>query len=137
MHEADFPTVPFNIRVYLQPDRDLCKLQSQPITRFRRVPDWSQLDRRTLTSIETVLGLIDGTSLVAASLVLFYLVARTKLPSLRVLSLLLGLFALAHGMYHLMFTLVIGYAARAALDTLSVVFLLSFAIYYTKRGNLA
>jgi hypothetical protein len=97
----------------------------------------SLLDGRTHTSIETVLGLIDGTTLVAASFVLFYLVLRTKLSSLRVLSLLLGLFAFAHGLYHLLFTFVIGYAARAALDTLSVVFLLSFAIYYTKRGNLA
>ncbi|TMI21888.1 hypothetical protein E6H31_04695 [Candidatus Bathyarchaeota archaeon] len=74
--------------------------------------------------------------MVAASLVLFYLVLRTKLPSLRILSLLLGLFALAHGLYHFLFTFVIGYEARAALDTLSVGFLLSFAIYYTKRGNL-
>jgi len=74
--------------------------------------------------------------MVAASLVLFYLALMTKLPSLRVLSLLLGLFALAHGLYHFLFTFVIGYDARAALDTLSVVFLLSFAIYYTKRGNL-
>ncbi|TMI09953.1 hypothetical protein E6H34_00530 [Candidatus Bathyarchaeota archaeon] len=96
----------------------------------------SELDGRTSTTIETILGFVDGTSMVAASFVLFYLALITKLPSLRVLSLLLGLFALAHGLYHFLFTFVIGYEARATLDTLSVVFLLSFAIYYAQRGNL-
>jgi len=53
------------------------------------------------------------------------------------LSLLLGLFALSHGLYHLFFTLLIGYTARAILDSLSVTFLVTFAIYFTKKGSLA
>jgi hypothetical protein len=87
-------------------------------------------------SIETILGLIDGISLVAASMVLLYLVLRSNVPSLRILSLLLGLFALSHGLYHLFFTLVIGYTARAALDSFSVVVLVTFALYFTKKGSL-
>jgi hypothetical protein len=88
-------------------------------------------------SIETILGLIDGISLVAASSVLLFLVLKSNVPSLRLLSLLLGLFALSHGLYHLFFTLVIGYTARAVLDSLSVIFLVTFAIYFTKKGRLA
>jgi hypothetical protein len=88
-------------------------------------------------SIETILGLIDGISLVAASMVLLYMVLRSNVPSLRILSLLLGLFALSHGLYHLFFTFVIGYTARAALDSFSVVVLVTFALYFTKKGSLA
>ena len=88
-------------------------------------------------AIETILGLIDGISLVAASLVLLFLSMKTNLPSLRTLSLLLGLFALSHGLYHLFFTLVVGYTARAVLDSLSVIFLVTFAVYFTKKGSLA
>jgi len=88
-------------------------------------------------AIETILGLIDGISLVAASLVLLFLALKTNMPSLRILSLLLGLFALSHGLYHLFFTLVIGYTARAVLDSLSVIFLVTFAVYFTKKGSLA
>jgi hypothetical protein len=88
-------------------------------------------------SIETILGVIDGIILIAASSVLLYLVLKSNVRSLRLLCLLLGLFALSHGLYHLFFTLVIGYTARAALDSLSVVFLVSFALYFTKKGSLA
>ena len=90
-----------------------------------------------MISIETILGSVDGISLVAASIVLLYLALKSNVPSLRILSLLLGLFALSHGLYHFFFTFVIGYAARAILDSLSVIFLVSFALYFTKKGSLA
>jgi hypothetical protein len=88
-------------------------------------------------SIETILGLANGISLIASSSVLLYLVLRSNVPSLRILSLLLGLFALSHGLYHLFFTYLIGYTARALLDSLSVIFLVTFAVYFTKKGSLA
>ena len=88
-------------------------------------------------AIETFLGLIDGISLVATSFVLLYLALKTNMTSLRILSLLLGLFSLSHGLYHLFFTFVIGYTARAVLDSLSVIFLVTFALYFTKKGSLA
>jgi hypothetical protein len=88
-------------------------------------------------AIETTLGLIDGISLVAASFVLLFLFLKSNLRSLRILSLLLGLFALSHGLYHLFFTFVIGYTARVVLDSLSVIFLVTFALYFTKKGSLS
>src|SRR2546426_8022320 len=93
--------------------------------------------RRRNTLIETVLGLINAACLIGASLVPFYLVFKTTVRTLRILSLLLGLFALSHGTYHLLFTLVVGYPARAFLDSFSVVVLISFGIYYAKRGGFA
>ena len=39
-------------------------------------------------------------------------------------------------MYHLLFTFVVGYVARESLDTLSVVVLVIFAVYYNAKGGL-
>jgi hypothetical protein len=88
-------------------------------------------------SIEAILGVIDGISLLAAASVLLFLVLKSNVRSLRLLCLLLGLFALSHGLYHFFFTLVVGYTARAVLDSVSVIFLVSFAFYFTKKGSLA
>jgi hypothetical protein len=74
--------------------------------------------------------------MIGASFVPLYLVFRTKIPPLRIFSLLLGLFALSHGLYHLLFTFVVGYTARESLDTLSVVVLVIFGIYYNAKGGL-
>ncbi len=54
--------------------------------------------------------------------------------ALRILSLLLGVFAIAHGLYHL--TLAYGeyFVAEVILQPVSVVFLLTFGIYYTKKA---
>lgn len=87
-------------------------------------------------SIDTLLGLINAVALIGASIVPISLVFRAKIPSLRIFSLLLGLFALSHGLYHLLFTFVLGYLAREFLDTLSVVVLVIFAVYYSVRGGL-
>ena len=90
-----------------------------------------------MATIDLVLGFVSGGSLLIAAIVCLYLAFKTNISTLRVLSLLLGLFALAHGTYHLLFTFIIGYPARAFLDSTSVTLLIIFAIYYTKRGGLA
>ena len=92
--------------------------------------------RLPTATIDLVLGFISGGSLLVASAVSFYLAYRTDITTLRVLSLLLGIFALAHGSYHLLFTFIIGYPARAFLDSTSVTVLIIFAVYYSKRGGL-
>ena len=88
-------------------------------------------------SLEATLSLINSVSLIGASILPFYLALREKLGPLRVLSALLGLFAFSHGTYHYLSAFVVGYAARAVLDVLSVLFLLLFVIYYAKRAGWA
>jgi uncharacterized membrane protein HdeD (DUF308 family) len=84
--------------------------------------------------------MINGVCLIGASVVPFYLVFRAKISSLKVLSLLLGLFALSHGLYHVLYSFVAGgdfYPAREVFETVSVGALLVFAVYYNTRGGLA
>ncbi len=88
-------------------------------------------------SVEATLSLINSVALISASVIPFYLALREKIRPLRVLSALLGLFAFSHGAYHYLSAFVVGYAGRAVLDTLSVVFLLLFIIYSTIRGGWA
>ena len=87
--------------------------------------------------LELVLGIINGVSMITASTVSFYLAARTSVRTIRILGLLLAAFAAAHGSYHLLYSLVIGYPARELLDATSVVVLIIFALYYGKTGGLS
>ncbi len=83
-----------------------------------------------------VLNLIDSIAMIGASLIPFYLSYATKITPLRVLSFLLGLFAFSHGLYHFLFAFVFGYSARAVLDSFSVGVLLTFLVYFAKKGGL-
>lgn len=83
-----------------------------------------------------VFNLIDAMAMMAASAIPFYVAYATKIKQFRVLSLLLGLFAFSHGLYHLLFGFVFGYTARAVLDSFSVAMLLLFLSYFAKRGGL-
>jgi hypothetical protein len=81
-------------------------------------------------------NLIDSMAMIAASAIPFYVAYATKIKPFRTLSLLLALFAFSHGLYHLLFGFVFGYAARAILDSFSVGVLLVFLSYYAKKGGL-
>jgi len=83
-----------------------------------------------------VLNLIDSMAMMAASAIPFYVSLATKIKPFRILSLLLALFAFSHGLYHLLFAFVFGYAARAVLDSFSVAVLLVFLSYFAKKGGL-
>jgi len=69
----------------------------------------------------------------AAALPLLYMAVSTK-HQLRILSLLLGGFALFHGLYHSAFLLGQGNVGVELIEPVAVVLLLTFAGYYWKRG---
>jgi len=82
------------------------------------------------------LNLIDSVAMIGASIIPIYIAIATKIKPFRILSMLLGLFAFSHGLYHLLFAFVFGYAARAVLDSFSVGILILFLSYFAKRGGL-
>ena len=59
---------------------------------------------------------------------------RVKVRSLRILSLLLGLFAIIHGFYHLGEAYSMDFFSDVILEPLSIVFLLAFGVYYSKKA---
>ena len=59
---------------------------------------------------------------------------RVRSVPLRKLSLLLGIFAIAHGLYHLALAYGTYYIANTILEPVSVTFLLAFGLYYAKKA---
>lgn len=59
---------------------------------------------------------------------------RLKVSSLRILSALLGLFAIVHGFYHLAYGYQQLFLADVILEPASLLFLLAFGFYYSKVG---
>jgi len=80
------------------------------------------------------LNLLAFASLFVVGLVPLYLFFRLKVRSLRILSLLLGLFATIHGVYHLAYDFNQPFLAQVVLDPVSITFLLAFGLYYSKKG---
>ena len=73
--------------------------------------------------------------LVTGGIVLFTIMAvKTKVRSLRILSLLLGLFAIVHGFYHLASGYQQEILADAVFEPLSLVLLVTLGAYYSKVG---
>ncbi len=75
-------------------------------------------------------------SLIAAGIVPIIIAIRVRVSSIRLLSLLLGAFAVSHGLYHLSFVYGQSFLADVFLEPLSVVSLVSFGLYYLKKGAL-
>ncbi len=69
-----------------------------------------------------------------AGIVPVLIAVRVKIPSLRILSLLLGLFAITHGLYHLAEAYGVDFLSDVILEPTSIVFLLAFGLYYSKKG---
>jgi len=59
---------------------------------------------------------------------------KVKVHSLRILSLLLGLFAIVHGFYHLASGFEQEILAEAVFEPLSLVLLVTLGAYYSKVG---
>jgi hypothetical protein len=60
---------------------------------------------------------------------------KANVRSLRLLSLLLGLFAITHGLYHLSVAYGIDFLSDGILEPISVSFLLAFGFYYSKKAG--
>jgi hypothetical protein len=87
-------------------------------------------------SLEWTLNFLAFASLCLVGLVPLLISVRVKIPTLRIMSLLLGLFALTHGFYHLAAAYGIEFLSDVILEPSSVVFLLAFGLYYSKKGIL-
>jgi len=79
-------------------------------------------------------GIVLFTIMAAAGVVPLIMAVKTKVRSLRILSLLLGLFAVVHGFYHLASGYQQEILADAVFEPLSLVLLVTLGAYYSKVG---
>jgi len=79
-------------------------------------------------------GIVLFTIMVAAGVVPLVMALKVKIRSLRILSLLLGLFAVVHGFYHLAFGFQQQLLADAVLEPISLILLIGLGAYYSKVG---
>jgi len=79
-------------------------------------------------------GIVLFTIMAAAGIVPLIMAVKTKVRSLRILSLLLGLFAIVHGFYHLASGYQQEILADAVFEPLSLVLLVTLVAYYSKVG---
>ncbi len=77
-------------------------------------------------------GILLFTIMVAAGIVPLIIGFRVKIRSLRILSLLLGLFAIVHGFYHLASGFQQDLLADAVFEPISLIILLGFGFYYSR-----
>jgi hypothetical protein len=85
-----------------------------------------------LVDLSTVLGLVSGLSVVIPGVFLLTRFGRIRLPPLRNLTMILGSFAILHGLYH--FSALAGLTDLAfILDFLSSVLLVVLGVYYSQR----
>ena len=59
---------------------------------------------------------------------------KVKVSSIRLLSLLLGLFAIIHGLYHLSVGWGYDFLGELIFEPVSVSILVAFGLYYSKKG---
>ena len=85
-------------------------------------------------TLEWTLNFLAFASLCLVGLVPILIALKVKIPSLRMMSLLLGLFAITHGLYHLAEAFGIDFLSDVVLEPTSIVFLLAFGFYYSKKG---
>jgi hypothetical protein len=79
-------------------------------------------------------GILLFTIMVAAGIVPLIMAFKVKVRSLRILSLLLGLFAIVHGFYHLASGFQQGFLADVIFEPISLILLLGLGAYYSKVG---
>ena len=89
-----------------------------------------------MTDIIWLLNILTWGAFIAVGIVPIMIALKVKSPSLRILSLFLGAFALAHAFYHLELAYGQDFVANIILGPLSVTFLLAFGLYYSKKAAL-
>ncbi len=85
-------------------------------------------------TLEWTLNFLAFASLCLVGLVPILIAFKVRIPSLRIVSLLLGLFAITHGLYHLSEAFGFDLLSDVIFEPSSVVFLLGFGLYYSKKG---
>jgi len=81
-----------------------------------------------------LLNILAWVALFGVGIVPLIISFRVKVRSLRILSLLLGVFAIIHGLYHLSEAYSMDFYSDVILEPISVAFLLAFGIYYSKKA---
>jgi len=81
-----------------------------------------------------LVGILIFVSLVAAGLVPLLMFFKVKIRTIRILSLLLGLFAVTHGLYHLSAGFGNELFSDLVFEPVSVSILVAFGLYYSKKG---
>ena len=79
-------------------------------------------------------GIALFTIMVAAGIVPLIMAVKVKVRSLRILSLLLGVFAVVHGFYHLAFGFQQDFLAEVVFEPISLILLVGLGAYYSKVG---
>jgi hypothetical protein len=87
-----------------------------------------------MIDINWLLNILAWIALFGVGIVPLIISFRVKVRSLRILSLLLGLFAIIHGSYHLSEAYSMDFFSDVILEPISVAFLLAFGIYYSKKA---
>ncbi|OLE69661.1 hypothetical protein AUF78_10080 [archaeon 13_1_20CM_2_51_12] len=77
-------------------------------------------------------GIVLFAIMVAAGMIPLIMAFRVKVRSLRILSLLLGLFAVVHGFYHLASGFQQDFLADAVFEPISLMLLVWLGAYYSK-----
>ena len=85
-------------------------------------------------TLDWLLNISVWIALLAVGAVPVLMAVRVGVRSLRILSVLLALFAITHGLYHLMSAYEFEFWADAVFEPVSVVFLLAFGVYYSKKA---
>jgi hypothetical protein len=92
--------------------------------------------------IGSYLNLVMGVGIAVVSIPTLYMSSRIKIPALRVLFILFTLFSIVHGLYHLTYFLgdyaqsdSFTFLSGSILEPVGYVFMISFVIYYAKRGG--
>lgn len=82
-----------------------------------------------------ILNVLTWAAFFGVGIVPLIIAIQVKNVALRIMSLLLGLFALTHGLYHL--SLAYGFfdIAQLLLEPMSVIFLIAFGVYYSKKAS--
>jgi len=81
-----------------------------------------------------LVGILIFISLAAAGLVPLLMFFKVKIRTIRILSLLLGLFAVTHGLYHLSAGFGNEFFGDIVFEPISVSILAAFGLYYSKKG---
>ena len=79
-------------------------------------------------------GIVLFVIMLGAGIVPLIMAFRVKVRSLRILSLLLGLFAVVHGFYHLASGFQQEFLAEGVFEPISLVLLVGLGAYYSKVG---